>query len=296
MFAGKLVGKIILLLFYARPVTIKGKADDVWEAIGLIYFVGAGCGAPDLITVRGQRLLEQADIVIYAGSLVNPALLEACKPQCQIYNSAKMTLEEVLQVMIAAADKLVVRLHTGDPSLYGAIQEQMDALDKVGLPYEVCPGVSSMSGAAAALKREYTLPGVSQSVIVCRMEGRTAVPEREQLEALAAHQATMGIFLSAGLAQQVQEALLAGGYAADTPAAIVYKASWPDEAIYRCTVGTLAATAQAHAVSKTALLLVGAFLDSHYELSRLYAADFATAYRPAKEQKKQNGGDSYDKN
>lgn len=141
-------------------------------AVRLIYFVGAGCGASDLITVRGWRLLEKADVVIYAGSLVNPALLEVCKPQCQIYNSAGMTLDEVLQVMIEAADKLVVRLHTGDPSLYGAIQEQMDALDKMELSYEVCPGVSSMSGAAAALKREYTLPGISQSVIVCRMEGQ----------------------------------------------------------------------------------------------------------------------------
>ena len=262
----------------------------------MIYFVGAGCGAPDLITVRGQRLLEQADVVIYAGSLVNPALLEVCKPQCRIYNSAEMTLDEILQVMTEAADKLVVRLHTGDPSLYGAIQEQIDALDNLGMAYEVCPGVSSMSGAAAALKREYTLPGVSQSVIVCRMEGRTAVPEREQLAALAAHQATMVIFLSAGLTQQVQAALLAGGYAADTPAAIVYKASWPDEAIYRCTVGTLAATAQANAISKTALLLVGSFLDSRYEFSRLYAADFATAYRPVKEQKQKNGGDGYEEN
>lgn len=263
-------------------------------AVRLIYFVGAGCGAPDLITVRGWRLLEKADVVIYAGSLVNPALLEVCKPQCQIYNSAGMTLDEVLQVMIEAADKLVVRLHTGDPSLYGAIQEQMDALDKMELSYEVCPGVSSMSGAAAALKREYTLPGISQSVIVCRMKGRTAVPEREQLASLATHQATMVIFLSAGLTQQVQESLLAGGYAADTPAAIVYKASWPDEAIYRCTVATLAATANTHSISKTALLLVGAFLDSQYELSRLYAADFATEYRPIKKDCQQNGGDAYD--
>ncbi len=260
----------------------------------MIYFVGAGCGAPDLITVRGQRLLEQADVVVYAGSLVNPALLEVCKPGCQLYDSARMTLEEVLQVLTEADGKLAVRLHTGDPSLYGAIQEQMDALDKAGLAYEVCPGVSSMSGAAAALKREYTLPGVSQSVIVCRMEGRTAVPEREQLAALAAHQATMVIFLSAGLAGSVQEALLAGGYDADTPAAIVYKASWPEEAVYRCTVSTLADTAERHHISKTALLLVGAFLDSPYQRSRLYAADFATAYRPASAQpKQQNGGDSH---
>lgn len=249
----------------------------------MIYFVGAGCGAPDLITVRGQRLLQQADVVVYAGSLVNEALLAECKADCAIYNSAKMTLPEVLQILIAAArqGKQVVRLHTGDPSLYGAIQEQMDALDTAGLPYAVCPGVSSMSGAAAALHREYTLPGVSQAVIICRMEGRTAVPDDQQLQRLAAHGATMVIFLSAGLTQEVQQALLTGGYAADTPAAIVYKASWPEEAVYRCTVGTLDETARQHAVMRTALLVVGNFLRSDYELSKLYDASFSTAYRQA---------------
>ena len=251
----------------------------------MIYFVGAGCGAPDLITVRGQKLLEQADVIIYAGSLVNPALLDARKAGCEVYNSATMTLEQVLQIMkdAASAGKQIVRLHTGDPAFYGAIQEQMDALRDAGLAYDVCPGVSSMSGAAAALKREYTLPGVSQTVIVCRMEGRTPVPEREQLRSLAAHQATMVIFLSTGLVHQVQQELLAGGYTAETPAAIVYKASWPDEQIYHCTVGTLAETAEANHVRKTALLLVGNFLGQEYELSCLYAPDFATEFRPARE-------------
>lgn len=257
----------------------------------MIYFVGAGCGAPDLITVRGQKLLEQADVIIYAGSLVNPALLDGKKEDCAVYNSATMTLEQVLQVMkeAAAAGKQIVRLHTGDPGIYGAIQEQMDALQQAGLDYEVCPGVSSMSGAAAALKREYTLPGVSQTVIVCRMEGRTPVPEREQLRSLASHQATMVIFLSTGLVQQVQQELLAGGYPEETPAAIVYKASWPEEQIYHCTVGTLAATAEQNGVRKTALLLVGDFLGNEYQLSRLYAPDFATEFRPAQESGEQHG-------
>ena len=209
----------------------------------MIYFVGAGSGAPDLITVRGARLLSEADVIVYAGSLVNPALLEYKKDGCEVYNSAKMTLEEVIAVMAPAAKagKTVVRLHTGDPCVYGAHREQMDELDKRGIPYEVCPGVSSFCGAAAALKAEYTLPNVSQSVILTRMEGRTPVPEKEQIEAFAAHGATMVIFLSAGQLPRLSERLIAGGYAPDTPAAIVYKATWPDEKVVRTTVGELAA-------------------------------------------------------
>ena len=196
-------------------------------------------GAPDLITVRGARLLSEADVIVYAGSLVNPALLEYKKDGCEVYNSAKMTLEEVIAVMAPAAKagKTVVRLHTGDPCVYGAHREQMDELDKRGLPYEVCPGVSSFCGAAAALKAEYTLPNVSQSVILTRMEGRTPVPEKEQIEAFAAHGATMVIFLSVGQLPRLSERLIAGGYAPDTPAAIVYKATWPDEKVVRTTVG-----------------------------------------------------------
>lgn len=251
----------------------------------MVYFVGAGCGAPDLITVRGQRLLQEADVIIYAGSLVNPALLEYKKEGCKVYNSATMTLEEVLAVTVEAvkAGEMVVRLHTGDPSLYGAIQEQMDALALQGIAYEVCPGVSSMSGAAATIRREYTLPGVAQSVIVCRMEGRTAVPDGQQLAELAKHHTTMIIFLSAGLTAQVQASLLEGGYEADTPACIVYKASWPEEAVYHCTVGMLHETAEANRISKTALLLVGDFLGKEYELSRLYAPEFTTEYRKGTE-------------
>ena len=250
----------------------------------MIYFVGAGSGAPDLITVRGARLLSEADVIVYAGSLVNPALLDYKKDGCEVYNSAKMTLEEVIAVMAPAAKagKTVVRLHTGDPCVYGAHREQMDELDRLGLAYEVCPGVSSFCGAAAALKAEYTLPNVSQSVILTRMEGRTPVPEKEQIEAFAAHGATMVIFLSIGLAAKVQEALLAGGaYTADTPAAVVYKATWPEQRVVRCTVGSLAESTKAAGITKTALIVVGDFLGTRYERSKLYDPAFATEYRPA---------------
>lgn len=216
----------------------------------MVHFVGAGPGAPDLITLRGKKLLEQADVIIYAGSLVNPALLEEKKEGCQVYNSAVMTLEQVLAVMEQAwKDGLdVVRLHTGDPCLYGAIREQMDALDELGIPYDDCPGVSSFSGAAAALNMEYTLPDVSQSVIITRMAGRTPVPERESIASFAAHQATMVVFLSTGLLEELSGELIAGGYQEDTPAAIVYKASWPEEKTFRCTVGTLAQTAKENGI------------------------------------------------
>ena len=249
----------------------------------MIYFVGAGSGAPDLITVRGARLLSEADVIVYAGSLVNPALLDYKKDGCEVYNSAKMTLEEVIAVMAPAAKagKTVVRLHTGDPCVYGAHREQMDELDKRGIPYEVCPGVSSFCGAAAALKAEYTLPNVSQSVILTRMEGRTPVPEKEQIEAFAAHGATMVIFLSAGQLPRLSERLIAGGYAPDTPAAIVYKATWPDEKIVRTTVADLAEAGAREGITKTALITVGGFLGTEYERSKLYDPTFTTEFREA---------------
>ena len=247
----------------------------------MVHFVGAGPGAADLITLRGARLLETADVVIYAGSLVNPALLEGCRADCQIHNSAGMTLEQVLAVMerAEAAGQDTVRLHTGDPSLYGAVREQMDALDERGIPYDVTPGVSSFSGAAAALRAEYTLPEVSQSVIITRMAGRTPVPEGEQLRRLAAHGCTMVLFLSTGLLEQVEEELLAGGYAPDTPAAIVYKATWPEERVYHCTVNTLAQTARDNKVTKTALITIGDFLGKDYERSKLYDPNFTHGCR-----------------
>ena len=247
----------------------------------MVHFVGAGPGAPDLITLRGAKLLREADCIIYAGSLVNPELLGQAKETCKIYNSATMTLEEVLAVMeqLEAAGKTIVRLHTGDASLYGAIREQMDALEKRGIPYDDTPGVSSFCGAAAALGAEYTLPGVSQTLIISRMAGRTPVPEGEALSSLAQHGASMVLFLSSGLLQQVQDELLRGGYAPETPAAIVYKATWPDEKVVRCTVGTLARRGEEEGIRKTALLLIGGFLGTEYERSRLYDPTFTTEFR-----------------
>jgi len=249
----------------------------------MIHFVGAGSGAADLITIRGKRYLEEADVIIYAGSLVNPALLDYARPGCEIFNSATMTLEEVIAVMERAEKerKMTVRLHTGDPCLYGAIREQMDRLSALGIAYDVCPGVSSFCGAAAALQAEYTLPNVSQSVVITRMAGRTPVPERESVRSFAAHGATMVIFLSTGLLQELSAELITGGYEPDTPAAIVYKATWPDEKVMRCTVATLHETAQANHVRKTALIVVGRCLEGEYDLSRLYAADFSTEFREA---------------
>ena len=250
----------------------------------MITFVGAGSGAEDLITVRGARLLQEADVIVYAGSLVNPALLDQKKPGCEVYNSARMTLEEVLDVLIRSerAGKNVVRLHTGDPCLYGAIREQMDALKKEHISYEICPGVSSFCGAAAALEAEYTLPGVSQSVVITRMAGRTPVPERESIASFAAHQATMVVFLSTGLLEELSRELIAGGYTADTPAAIVYKATWPEEKTFVCTVGTLAETAKKNQITKTALMIIGnAVSQGNYRRSDLYNPAFTTEFREA---------------
>ena len=250
----------------------------------MVYFVGAGPGAPDLITVRGQELLKRADIIIYAGSLVNAQLLKAAPACCLIYNSAVMTLEEVVEVMVQGEreGKTIVRLHTGDPSLYGAIREQMDRLEEAGIAFEVCPGVSSFCGAAASLQAEYTLPGVSQTVIITRMEGRTPVPERERLRSLADHGSTLVLFLSTGLLKQVREELLAGGLSPDTPCAVCYKVTWEDEKILRGTLKQLPELAEAAGVRKTALIVVGEVLGSDYELSRLYAADFSTEFRQAR--------------
>ncbi len=249
----------------------------------MVHFVGAGPGAPDLITLRGAALLKQADVIIYAGSLVNPALLELARADCEVHNSAEMTLEQVIGVMkqAEAAGKTTVRLHTGDPCVYGAIREQMDALDALGIPYDDVPGVSSFCGAAAALRAEYTLPGVSQSVILTRLAGRTPVPEAESLASMASHGASMAVFLSGGMLERVQEELLKGAYTEDTPAALVYKATWPEEKTVRCTVGTLAQAGEEHGIRKTALVLVGNFLDSRYERSKLYDPAFTTEFREA---------------
>ncbi|MGM9607677.1 MAG: precorrin-4 C(11)-methyltransferase [Oscillospiraceae bacterium] len=249
----------------------------------MVHFVGAGSGAVDLITVRGARLLGEADVVIYAGSLVNPELLSYTKPGCEIHNSAEMTLEQVLEVVQAAeaAGKTTVRLHTGDSSIYGAVREQFDELDKLGIAYDVCPGVSAFCGAASSLKTEYTLPDVSQTVIITRAAGRTPVPERESIRSLAAHQSTMVLFLSTSLTDKLQAELLAGGYSADTPVAVVYKATWPDEKIFRCTVDTLHKTVTENGLTKTALIIVGNCMGEKYLRSCLYDPAFTTEYREA---------------
>lgn len=247
----------------------------------MVHFVGAGSGAVDLITVRGAKLLGECDVVIYAGSLVNPALLDYCKPDCAVYNSAEMTLEQVIAVIreAEAAGKTTVRLHTGDSSIYGAVREQFDELEKLGIAYDVCPGVSAFCGAAAALKAEYTLPDVSQTVIITRAPGRTPVPEAQSVRSLAAHRATMVLFLSTGLTEKLQQELLAGGYPGATPAAVVYKATWPEEKIFRCTVETLHKTVTENGLRKTSLIVVGDCLGDAYLRSLLYDPGFTTEFR-----------------
>ena len=249
----------------------------------MVHFVGAGSGAVDLITVRGARLLAECDVVIYAGSLVNPEVLQYCREDCEIFDSAKMTLEEVIAVIRRAEQegKTTVRLHTGDSSIYGAVHEQFEQLDQLGIDYDVCPGVSAFCGAAAALRAEYTLPEVSQTVIITRAAGRTPVPEGQSIRALAAHQATMVLFLSTSLTEQLQADLLAGGYAPDTHAAVVYKATWPDEKIFRCTVGTLHETVRKNHLTKTSLIIVGNCLGDKVIRSLLYDPGFATEFREA---------------
>ncbi len=251
----------------------------------MVHFVGAGSGAVDLITVRGARLLGEADVIIYAGSLVNPDLLHYAKPECEIYDSARMTLEQVIEQIrkAEAAGKTTVRLHTGDSSIYGAVREQFDELIRLGIDYDVTPGVSSFCGAASALKTEYTLPDVSQTVIITRTAGRTPVPERESIRALAQHRSTMVLFLSTSLTEKLQEDLLAGGYPDTTPAAVVYKATWPEQKIFRCTVGTLHRTVTDNDLTKTSLIIVGDCMGDRYLRSLLYHPGFTTEFREATE-------------
>lgn len=247
----------------------------------MVNFVGAGCGAPDLITVRGARLLSEADVIIYAGSLINTELLKYAKKDCELFDSAFLNLDEIIEIIKKAENnnKMTVRLQTGDTSIYSALREQMERLDELNIPYEICAGVSSFCGAASALKAEYTLPDVTQTVIITRIAGRTAVPEKEKISSLAAHNATMIIFLSAGLINEVMAELLSGGYDKKTPVAIVYKATWNDEKIFRCTLEKLAETAEENGIKKTALICVGDFLGNDYSLSKLYDKEFETEYR-----------------
>ena len=249
----------------------------------MIHIVGAGPGDPELITMKGARLLKEADVVIYAGSLVNPKLLDFCKAGAEIHDSASMTLDEVLAVIDAAEQqgKTTVRLHTDDPSVYGAIQEQMDAFKKSGYAYDVTPGVSSCFATAAALRQEYTLPGISQTLIITRGKGRTPVPEAESLKALAAHGATMCIYLSVSMMDDVAKELIAGGYEPSTPVAIVQRASWPDEKVVRGTLSDIGEKVQAAGITRQAMIVVSRCLDADYDLSRLYAPEFSHGYRKA---------------
>ena len=247
----------------------------------MIYFIGAGPGAVDLITVRGAELLKKADMVVYAGSLVNKELLNYCRVDCVKLSSASMTLEEVITAMTGMPrESVVVRLHTGDPSIYGAIREQMDALDELGFEYETVPGVSSMNAAAAVLNAEFTLPQVSQTVIVSRMAGRTPVPDKEDIRLLARHGSSMVLFLSVGMLEKLCGELISGGYSPATPAAVVYKATWPDQEIIKGTLETIPALAS-H-IGRTALVLVGDFLSGTVERSKLYDPSFTHMFREAK--------------
>lgn len=247
----------------------------------MVYFVGAGPGAVDLITVRGAELLKKADVIIYAGSLVNPKLLNYAKKECVIYNSASMTLEEVINVMEESYknNKMVVRLHTGDMSIYGAVREQSDILKSKNIPFESVPGVSSFLGAAASLNAEYTLPAVSQTVILTRMAGKTPVPEKEDIKLLASHKASMVIFLSSSMLGKLSEELISGGYSKDTPCAIVYKATWEDEIKVVTTLESLEKAGKENNISKTALVLVGDFLGDIYDRSKLYDGTFSHEFR-----------------
>ncbi|WP_022768999.1 MULTISPECIES: precorrin-4 C(11)-methyltransferase [unclassified Butyrivibrio] len=239
----------------------------------MVHFVGAGPGAVDLITIRGQKYIEEADVIIYAGSLVNPELLSKARPDCQVYDSSRLSLEEVIDLMKDSerSGEKIVRLHTGDPSIYGAIREQMDELDKLGISYDYTPGVSSFCGAASALNLEYTLPGISQSVLLTRMPGRTPVPDKEP---------TMVFFLSAGNIDGLVKELTEAGRSMDTPCAIVYKATWPDEEKYVTTLENLALVAEQHNITKTALIIVGDVVaPKGYDKSKLYDATFTTGFR-----------------
>ena len=251
----------------------------------MVHFVGAGPGAVDLITVRGQKLLSEADVVIYAGSLVNPELLSFCREDAERYNSAELDLTEIVELIRKAheAGKTVVRPHTGEPSLYGAVREQMDELDRLGIAYDSCPGVTAAFGAAAQLNMEFTLPGVSQTLILTRMEGRTPVPSYESMESLAAHQCSMAIYLSAGMLPELARKLIIGGRSGDTPVAIIYKATWPEEKRVHTTISRMAEEAQRAGIQRTAVVLVGdAVIGSGYQHSKLYDPSFSTGYRDAR--------------
>lgn len=246
----------------------------------MVYFIGAGPGDVDLITVKGRQILERADVVIYAGSLVSSEHMDFCKKDAKIYNSAKMTLDEVIEVMIKNKDKIIVRLHTGDPSIYGAIKEQMDELDKYSIEYEVIPGVSSFTAAASAIKKEFTLPSITQTVILTRVEGRTEVPKTEDLEKLASIGASMAIFLSISMIDKVVKKLRRG-YGKNVNIAVVERATWEDQRILIGTLDDISEKVKEAKITKCAQILVGDFIDCEYEKSKLYDKSFAHMFRDA---------------
>lgn len=256
---------------------------------GKVYFIGAGPGDPDLITVKGRKLLEEAEVIIYAGSLVSKEHFKCCREDVVLYNSASMTLKEVIDVVIAAKDenKKIVRLHTGDPSIYGAIKEQMDELDKLNIAYEVIPGVSSFTAAAAAINREFTLPSVSQTVILTRLEGRTPVPEKENLERLASIGASMALFLSVGMIEKVVEKLRRG-YGKNVPIAVIQRATWEDEKVVIGTLDDIAEKVKEANITKQAQILVGDFINCDYEKSLLYDENFTHMFRTGKDENNNN--------
>ena len=251
----------------------------------MITFVGAGPGDPELLTIKGKKAIDSADIIIYAGSLVNPAVLDSAKKGAVIHNSAYMNLDEVIDVMKEGESKglKVVRVHTGDPSIYGAIREQIDILDELNIDSEVIPGVSSFLATAAVLKKEFTLPSKSQTLILTRMEGRTPVPPKEKLLDLAKHNTSMVIFLSIAFIDELAKTLKEAGYKVTTPVAVVYKATWPDQKVLIGTVDDIAAKVKESGIDRTALTVVGDFLGDEYELSKLYDRNFTTMFREAKE-------------
>ncbi|MCR4429577.1 MAG: precorrin-4 C(11)-methyltransferase [Tepidanaerobacteraceae bacterium] len=248
----------------------------------MIYFIGAGPGDAELITVKGMRLLGACDVVIYAGSLINPEILKYAKKDAEFHDSSRLNLEEIIEIMKKACEggQDVARLHTGDPSIYGAVREQMERLDELGIGYEVCPGVSSFTAAAAVLKKELTVPGVSQTLIITRLGGRTPVPEGESLKSLAKHGASMAIFLSADMIDKVIDELT-NSYGPDTPAAVVYKATWPEQKIVMATLKDMPQRAKQAGIDRTAIILVGDFLGKKYERSMLYHSAFSHGFRTA---------------
>ncbi len=253
-----------------------------------VFFVGAGPGDPELITVKGLNILKKTNIVIFAGSLVNKEILTFCKDDALIYDSASMNLKEVTALYLEnkSMKGTITRLHTGDPSVYGAIQEQMDFLKKFNIPYQVIPGVSSFQASSAALKQQLTLPGVSQTVILTRISGRTVTPEIEDLSLLARSRATMVLFLSVDRAEDVKQKLI-GQYGGDAAVAVVYRASWPDEKIIRCKLKELPKIVKNNKIHRQALIFIGAVLDSDYEKSKLYDAAFSHGFRVANREVKE---------